>query len=99
MSRFRFQCHNAISGFCIQRIPLCNLLSCTRVVKLLCVSQKISPVALLHDWKRKIIFWPEDAVKNMLPHDLLPQRACRDKAHSGRSRLLVQASCLGHGGW
>lgn len=75
MSRFRFQCHNDISGLCIHRIPLCNLLSCTRAVKLLCVTQKISPVALLHDWKtkRKIIFWPEDAAKNMLPHDLLPQ--------------------------
>lgn len=74
MSRFMFQSHNDISGFCIHRIPLCNLLSCTRVVKLMCVTQKIRPVALSHDWKTKRkIFWPEDAVKNMLPHELFLQ--------------------------
>lgn len=88
---------NDIPGFCIHRIPLCNLLSCTSSVKLSGVSQKILPVALLHDWKtkRKSIFLPED--KSHVTY--LPTEPRRHKAHSASTGLLAQASSSGHGGW
>lgn len=96
MSRFKFQCHNDIPGFCIHRIPLCNLLyQCCEA--LVCQSQKICPVALLHDWKtkKKSLFLPED---NSCV-TFIATKLSRDKICSASPRILAQASSSGHGGW
>lgn len=90
MPRFRFQCHNDISGFCIRRIPLCNLLSCTSAVKLSCVSHRKSVLwlsCMTGKQRGKSVFLPD----NNSHVTYLPTEPSRNKARSASTRLLAQA--------
>lgn len=89
MSRFRFQYHNDIPGLCIQRIPLCNLLSCTSSVKLSSVSHRKSAL-LLSCLTRK------QREKRVFTAGQLPRALPCHKAQQGQGSLCMhQAPCLG----